>query len=103
MVATSRPAAVLVTVAAATASSDAGRLRCRRGTTAITATTSTTMPAAASCPDDRASRTAWAATTAVFSPSGRATPRAMGTCWRKMITAMPTVKPSTTGQGTNAR
>ena len=36
---------------------------------------------------------------AVFSPSGLATPSAAGTCCRKMITAMPTVKPSTTGQG----
>ena len=31
-------------------------------------------------------------------------PRARsGTCWRKMITAIPTVNPSTTGHGTYAR
>ncbi len=39
------------------------------------------------------------ATAAVFSPSGLGTPSAVGTCCRKMITAMPMVKPSTTGQG----
>ena len=44
-----------------------------------------------------------AATTAVFSPSGLATPSAAGTCWRKMIIAIPTVKPSITGQGMYAR
>ena len=49
------------------------------------------------------SPTARTATTAVFSPSGLGTPSAAGTCWRKMITAMPTVNPSTTGHGTKAR
>ena len=39
------------------------------------------------------------ATTAVFSPAGLATPSAAGTCCRKMMTAIPTVKPSTTGHG----
>ena len=54
----------------------------------------------ASVPWSIASTAARQATTAVLSPSGLATPRALGTCWRKMMTAIPTVKPSTTGHGT---
>ena len=40
-----------------------------------------------------------AATAAVFSPGGFDTPSAAGTCCKKMITAIPIVKPSTTGHG----
>ena len=32
---------------------------------------------------------------------GAVSPKAAGTCWRKMIAAMPSVKPSITGQGMN--
>ena len=42
------------------------------------------------------------ATTAVLSPFGLGTPSADGTCCRKMSVAIPTVKPSMTGHGTNA-
>ncbi len=39
------------------------------------------------------------ATTAVDVPAGLGTSRANGTCWRKMMTAMPRVNPSMTGHG----
>jgi hypothetical protein len=65
----------------------------------MTTTTIATRPIDAGSRDPTASRTARPATVAEFSPSGRATPRAAGTCCRKMITAMPTVNPSITGQG----
>ena len=67
--------------------------------TTMTAATSSTMPDRGELPRlDRVDHGA-RRPTAVFSPSGLATPSAAGTCWRKMMVAMPTVKPSTTGQG----
>jgi hypothetical protein len=87
-------------VAATTASSDAGNDRRRRGNTIMHAATSATRLTAASDPAPPiASRAARHATTAVFSPSGFATPSAAGTCWRKMTVAIPIVKPSITGHG----
>ena len=90
-------------MAATTANSDAGSDRRIRGTTTITATTSSTNATACTCPSETESPTARTATTAAFSPSGLATPSAAGTCCKKMITAMPTVNPSTTGHGMYAR
>jgi hypothetical protein len=87
-------------VAAAIASSDAGSDRRRRGNTIMSAVTSATRMTAANDPAPPiASRAARHATTAVLSPSGLATPSAAGTCWRKMMVAIPIVKPSITGQG----
>ena len=109
MRATSRPHTFATIVATTTASSDAGHARRTRIVTTIVATTTATMPIAARLPvtseppSPIASPTALAATAAVFSPAGFATPRAAGTCWRKMITAIPTVNPSTTGHGMYAR
>ncbi len=101
--ATSKPASCAVAVAAITAISDAGRALFRRGTSSITAMTSATSAIAARCPRSKVSRAALAATAAAFSPSGLRTPSAAGTCCRKMIAAIPTVKPSITGQGMKAR
>jgi hypothetical protein len=103
MRATSRWSSSATTVATTTASSDAGRARCRRVAVSMTTATTTTTATAASRPDEPTADSARTATTAVFSPSGFGTPSAAGTCCRKMIAAMPTVNPSTTGQGTYAR
>jgi hypothetical protein len=44
-------------------------------------------------------RAAWIAPDTTPSP-GADRPSAAGTCWTAMITAIPTVNPSTTGSGT---
>ena len=70
-----RGAAIMITATSATSASGAGG---RRGTPC---------------------RVAWTAETAALPPVRAWTPNAAGTCWRKMITAIPTVNPSITGQG----
>ena len=89
--------------ATTTASSEAGSARCTRGAISMTPTASATMASAPTSTWLNPSTSARAATTAVLSPAGFATPSAFGTCWRKMITAMPTVNPSITGHGMYAR
>jgi hypothetical protein len=101
---TSAPPSRATMVAATTARSEAGIPRWMRGTPTMMATTSATRPKAHHIPPPpTASPTARTATAAVFSPSGLGTPRAAGTCCRKMMTAIPRVNPSITGQGMNAR
>lgn len=102
MRATSSDAAFATIVATATAMRDAGSDRRMWGTPTMTAATRTTRPIACTLPLSNALTTDFTATAAVLSPFGFATPSAGGTCCMKMITAMPTVKPSTTGHGMNA-
>ncbi len=101
--ATSMPGDLGDSVAMMTARSDEGNDRCIRGATTMTLATMATNPSAARLPFPNASTTARTAIAAVFSPAGLATPSAAGICCKKMITAMPTVNPSTTGHGMKAR
>jgi hypothetical protein len=98
--ATFHPAAPATTVAATTPINDAGRARWRCGSpTMATATTVTrTSHSKPGMPTHRTRDRQ--ATTAMPVPAGLGTPRAVGTCWRKMMTAIPTAHSSTTGQGT---
>ena len=89
----------MTTAATATAMSAPGSDRLIRGATIMIAITKATIPR-----DGRTAPTSVApivatATQAVFVPGAGGTPRASGICWTKMITAMPRVKPSTTGHG----
>ncbi len=94
------PLTPATTVATTTASSEPGIFGWRRADVSITAATTSTSTSDAAFPAPAsASPTARIATAAVFSPAGFGTPSAVGTCCRKMITAMPMVKPSTTGHG----
>src|SRR4051794_3719005 len=102
MVATFQPVIIGTRVAMITASNEAGNARWILGATTITATTIATSAMAANDPVPTELPTAFAAMTAVFSPPGLGTPSAAGTCWRKMIAAMPRVNPSITGHGTYA-
>ena len=100
MVATSSPATAATTVATTTASSDAGSDRWILGVDDHDDDDEGHERRSRRATRRRAHRRRpCAATTAVFSPSGLATPSAAGTCCRKMITAMPRVKPSITGHG----
>ena len=88
------------TEATTTASNEPGSARWRRTAPTMITATSTTSSSDDQLPSPRnASPTARTATAAVFSPAGLGTPSAVGTCCRKMMAAMPMVKPSTTGQG----
>jgi hypothetical protein len=99
--------------------SDAGRALATRGSTSMTAATtattasvqtqvgvpppcttpSTTLPSTTAPDGQSAAPTERTAVTRVLCPVSAATPTAAGTCCRKMIAAMPRVKPSTTGHG----
>ncbi len=89
------------TVATATATRDAGIAAESRGSTSMRAATTATVArghtAVPGC--EAASARACTAVTRVFSPTAPSTPTAAGTCCRKMIAAMPSVNPSTTGHG----
>ena len=61
--------------------------------TISTRTMGQNMPARVAVPS------AWTAETAAFVLGPGSVPKAAGTCCRKMMTAMPSVKPSITGQG----
>src|SRR6476660_1447551 len=104
MRATGKPPRPATTVATTTATSEAGKPRCRRGSTAITTTTKMTKPVvryeSPGSPTDL--RTACAAVRSTPDPEGTDTPSAAGTCWSAITVAMPTVNPSTTGHGTKA-
>ena len=97
--ATGRPSATTRTVAAMTATSDSGIARWIRGSTTITAATSTVTSSAGPASDQSRPRTARKAATGGEDPGEADWPRAAGTCCRKMIAAIPRVKPSITGHG----
>ncbi len=88
------------TEATTTANNEPGSARWRRTAPTMIAATSSTSSSDDQLPSPRnASPTARTATAAVFWPSGFGTPRAVGTCCKKMMRAIPMVKPSTTGHG----
>ena len=71
----------------------------RPSTTMMSATAAAAASGSRAC-DQSAARAAWkAATRALVLNPSFATPRAEGTCCRKMMMPIPTVKPSITGQG----
>ena len=76
-----------------------GIFRCTRAAAIITIATTAALPSVHSTVGAEAIPTACTAARTAFSPCGIATPTADGTCCRKMITAMPSVKPSITGHG----
>ena len=98
MSATGSPSSETVAVAAMTPRSEAGSRGSQWGTRIITAATRT-VTARAGSESGEARRSASSAVTRTPPGSGTVTPSAVGTCCRKMMTAMPTVKPSMTGQG----
>ncbi len=98
---TSRWKIQVATVARTTATMDPGTLWVSRGQSSIVATTSapiTRVPPACAAV---APRTATHAESRTPEPPGLDRPTRSGTCWRPMVTAIPTVNPSRTGQGTN--
>ena len=93
-------AATTSTVAATTAVSDSGIPRCSRGRPIISSATKATTPGF-SRPAPVGVVTMRQAAGRVRSPAGPVAPNAAGTCCRKMMAAMPKVKPSITGHGMN--
>ena len=93
------PANATSTVAATTATSDDGIAGCRRGRTSIEMTTTATTASAGHSVAASACITTCAAATSGRCPSGVDSPIAAGICCRKMMIAMPRVKPSMTGHG----
>ena len=99
IVMTSQSRTSTTTVATTIAMIDAGMALRILGRAIISTVTSATSASAGSAARQSAVAIAVSATRAVFSPSGFGMSRASGTCCRKMIVAIPIVKPSTTGQG----
>ena len=98
MVLSPAPASMLVAVAMATNTNAAGKPRLRRAVAKIPAVTARVMTGA--CHDGAPSQAVIAphANSRTISPS-TSTPSAAGSCCKPMITAMPAVNPSTTGNG----
>ena len=89
------------TAAATTAVRDSGMPRCSRGRPTMSSATRPTIPRVRPA----AVQSGWVmivhAASSVRWPSGAVTPNAAGTCCKKMMAAIPRVKPSITGQGMN--
>ncbi len=83
-----------------TATSDTGRPGRSRAAVSIVPATTPVISREAHAGDATQAASASAAVARTVSPVGTETPNAAGSCCRAMITAMPTVKPSTTGSGT---
>ena len=82
---------------------DPGIAEWRRGASTMMSATSTAAPTAHGTYDQSAAMSAWPAATIAFelcSPGSTVAPeKSAGTCCMKMMTAIPRVKPSMTGQG----
>ena len=98
----SSPRSSAATVASSTAIRLAGSALCSFGSSNITAATPATTARVCRAVGKLDREALSIAPRRVFSPGVPAVPVAIGTCWRKMIAAMPSVKPSTTGQGMKA-
>ena len=90
------------TVVSSTAIRLAGRALLSLGSRYITAATPATTASVCSTVGMVACDALSTAARRVLWPGVPSVPVAKGTCWRKMMAAMPSVKPSTTGQGMNA-
>ena len=98
----SSPSASAATVASNTAIRLAGRALLSLGSRYITAATPATTASVCSTVGTVACDALSTAARRVLWPGVASVPVASGTCWRKMMAAMPRVKPSTTGHGMNA-
>src|SRR6185312_2408626 len=99
ILASGRSARFATTATSTIAMRDPGNCGWMRGATSITSTTiSTAATGQATLAQSMSSNACTAATNAPVLGRG-SVPTAAGTCWRKMITAIPSVKPSMTGQG----
>lgn len=101
MLATGMPSTTTSTVAATTALSDSGMLRCRRGSTVISSATKVTTPRLFQAWPQSAWLTTCQAATRVRSPGVPVVAKVAGSCCRKMMAAIPRVNPSITGHGMN--
>jgi hypothetical protein len=86
-------------VATTTATSEPGHLGRQRARPSASTATPAAITTGAQTGAAIQARTASAASTTTL-VAWTSTPSAARTCWRAMITPMPTVKPSTTGTGT---
>ena len=92
----------VATVASNTAIRLAGRALLSLGSRYITAATPATTASVCTTVGRVACDALSTAARKVLWPGVASVPVARGTCWRKMMAAMPRVKPSTTGQGMKA-
>ena len=98
----SRRSSSAAAVAATTAIRLAGSVGWILGSNSIMSTTPATTASVMPTVGQVAAVTESQAATAVFSPGVLSVPVARGTCCRKMMVPMPSVNPSTTGQGMKA-
>jgi Tfp pilus assembly protein PilX len=81
------------------AMNEAGSAGAKRPSSMMTATAATAASGRSACGQSACEIACHAATTALLECSPPVAPTAAGTCCRKMMTPIPAVNPSITGQG----